>query len=261
MQRLTPLILESTMRLQAIILTYNEAAHIEACIASLKWADAVLVFDSFSTDDTLSRAERLGAQVIQHRFVNYSVQRQAALDAADADWVYFVDADERSSLAQAEEIRRCIADPAYDAYGVPRHNYIFGKLTKHAGWYPDYQVRLLRRDAVKYDMRRDVHEVVLVAAERCSTLTTPLIHENYRDVAQFIAKQERYTTLAAEELARQGVRVKPQNYILQPLRQFIWRFITLAGYKDGFHGLRLSALLAWYELQKYVRLARLQRGS
>jgi glycosyltransferase involved in cell wall biosynthesis len=252
------------MSLVAIILTLNEAQHIGDCIESLRWADSILVFDSFSTDDTVNIAKAAGVLVIQHAFVNYTAQRNAALEAVSDEWVYFVDADERSSPAQAEEIRRRISEPTLSAiagYWVPRHNHIAGKLTLGAGWYPDYQLRLLRRANARYDPSREVHEVVLLDGPE-GHLETPLVHYNYRTIQQFYEKQRRYTDYAARELYRQGVRVKPQNYVLQPLRHFIWRFVTLKGYRDGWHGLRLSLLMARYELQKYLRLKRLwRRGS
>jgi (heptosyl)LPS beta-1,4-glucosyltransferase len=249
------------MSLVAIILARDEAQNIAACIESLRWADSILVFDSFSADETASIAKAAGAQVIQHAFANYTAQRNAALEAVSDEWVYFVDADERSSPAQAEEIRRRTAEPTIAGYWVPRHNYILGKLTLGAGWYPDYQLRLLRREKARYDPSREVHELVLLDGPE-GYLETPLVHYNYRTLPQFYEKQRRYTDYAARELYRQGVRVKPQNFVLQPLRHFIWRFVTLQGYRDGWHGLRLSLLMAWYELQKYVRLSRMwRRGS
>lgn len=247
------------MSLVAIILTRDEAANILACIDSVRWADSIVVFDSFSADDTVALAEGAGARVIQHPWTNYTVQRNAALDAVADDWVFFVDADERSSQEQAAEIREKIGDPAYAGYWVPRHNYIFGKLTRHTGWYPDYQLRLLRRERARYDTAREVHEVVVLDGA-AGYLQTPLIHYNYRDLRQFIRKQEQYTDYAARELFRQGRRARPQNYVLQPIRHFLWRFVTLEGYRDGLHGLRLSALMAWYEFQKYLRLGRLTRN-
>jgi hypothetical protein len=249
-----------TVPLAAVILTKNEAAHITACIDSVRWVDAVVVFDAFSTDDTVRLAAQGGAQVVQHTWVNYSVQREAALRAADAEWVFFVDADERSSAEQAAEIRQKVCDPAVAGYWVPRHNYIFGKLTRGAGWYPDYQLRLLQPNRARYDATRAVHEFAELDGP-AGYLQTPLIHYNYRDLAHFLEKQERYTDYAAQEMYRQGQRIKPQNYVLQPLRHFVWRFITHKGYRDGLHGLRLSALMAWYEHQKYLRLARLTRGQ
>lgn len=243
------------MRLTAVILTYNEAAHISECIESVRFADDIVVFDSFSTDATVALAEREGARVLQNRFEDYAQQRNAALDAVrgQTDWVLFVDADERVTPELASEVRQKIADPAFAGFRIPRHNYIFGKLTLGAGWYPDYQTRLLRVDAARYDVTRKVHEVVILDG-REGTLDHPFLHYNYRDVEHFISKQRRYTAYDARIMYEQGIRPKPQNYLLQPLRQFWWRFVTLKGYQDGLHGLQLSMLMAWYELRKYLLL-------
>jgi (heptosyl)LPS beta-1,4-glucosyltransferase len=247
------------MALIALILTRNEASNIRECIDSLRWTDAVIVFDSYSTDDTLKIATECGARVMQHTFENYTLQRNAALaavfDKPTDDWILFIDADERTRPDLAAEIRATIADPQHFGYWIPRHNYIFGKLTRFTGWYPDYQLRLFRHDKGHYDESRDVHELVVLDGE-AGHLKTPLIHYNYQDLAHFVRKQEQYTDLAARDLFRQGVRVKPQNYLLQPLRHFYWRYVTLQGYRDGLHGLKLSLLMAWYEFQKYVRLRR-----
>jgi hypothetical protein len=246
--------------LVAIILTHNEAAHIAACIESLRWADRIVVYDSLSTDETAQRAQAAGATVMKHPFQNYSAQRESALQAVTEEWVFFVDADERSSDAQAAEIRDKIKNPAFHGYWVPRHNYIMGRLTRGGGWYPDYQLRLLRRARAHYDLTREVHELVMLDGD-ADYLETPLVHYNYRDLRHFIEKQGRYTDRAARDLFTQGIRVKPQNYLLQPLRHFIWRFWTLKGYRDGLHGLRLCSIMAWYEFQKYVRLSRLARSA
>jgi len=244
----------------AIILTRDEAVHIADCIESLRWTDGILVFDSFSSDTTVKIATEAGAVVLQHAFENYTKQRNAALEAVktthpDSTWVLFVDADERSSPEQGAEIRACMQDATIVGYWVPRHNYIFGKLTRHTGWYPDYQLRLLKIGKSRYDPTREVHETVLLDGPD-GHLKTPFVHYNYRDVRQFVGKQEKYTAYAAREMYLQGVRVKPQNFILQPIRHFWWRYVTLQGYRDGFHGLRLSLLMAWYEFKKYVFLSR-----
>jgi (heptosyl)LPS beta-1,4-glucosyltransferase len=246
------------VNLTAIILTKNEAEHITACIDSLRFADRILVFDSFSDDDTVQLAKAAGAEVMQRKFDHYAGQRNAALEAArgSADWVLFVDADERVTPELAAEARAAMEQPGYAGWRIPRHNYIFGKLTKGAGWYPDYQTRLLRVGAAHYDPERQVHElVVLDGAE--GTLTQPFIHYNYRDAQQFAEKQRRYSAYDARILYESGVRPKPQNYLLQPWRQFWWRFVTLKGYTDGLHGLRLSLLMAWNEFRKYRLLRNL----
>ena len=241
-----------------IILTYNESAHITDCIESLRFCDEIVVFDSFSTDDTMSLAMWAGVRMMQHPFSNYPTQRNAALEAVSdvADWVLFVDADERVSPQLAAEVREVIEKPGYAAWQIPRHNYIFGKLTKGAGWYPDYQTRLLRVGNAHYDPERTVHETAVLDGTLGST-THPFIHYNYRDLAQFLEKQRRYTAYDAQMLYAQGVSAKLKQLISMPLRHFWWRFITLEGYRDGLHGLRLSLLMAWNEYRKYRQLAHL----
>ncbi len=249
-------------KLTAIILTYNESEHIVACIESLQFADSVLVFDSYSTDSTVELARQAGADILQRPFDNYAAQRNAALEAVSGqtEWVLFVDADERVPPELADEILAVLDQPDYAGWQVPRHNYIFGRLTKGAGWYPDYQLRLLRVGYARYDPTRHVHEVVQLEG-KLGTLQNPLVHYNYRDMQQFRAKQQRYSAYEANILFEQGVRPKPQNYILQPLRHFRWRYLTLKGYRDGWHGLRLSLLMAWYEFRKYWLLRQLWQKS
>ena len=248
--------------LTAIVLTRNESAQIAECIKTLRFADRVIVFDSFSTDDTVAIAQRAGADIFQHEFTDYSAQRNAALDAADemTDWVLFVDADERITDALAQEIRQKINFPDYAGWRIPRHNYIFGILTRGAGWYPDYQTRLLRVGQAYYDTGRKVHEVVKLYGLE-GTIRHPLVHYNYRDLKQFKDKQEYYARFDAESLYSLGVKPKQRNLLLQPLRQFYWRFITLRGYSDRWHGFRLSLLMAWYEYRKYQALASMWRKS
>lgn len=242
------------VELTAVILTLNEASHIQACIESLHWADRTLVFDSFSQDNTVSLAMAAGAEVLQNPFANYAQQRNAALNAIQTEWVFFVDADERGTPELGEEIRQVIVNRSEMGWYVPRHNYIFGRLTTATGWYPDYQLRLFKHGKVHYE--RPVHELAVVAGD-IGYLAKPLIHYNYRDTAQFHAKQRAYATYEATILREKGIQARPQNFILQPLRQFWWRFVTLRGYQDGLHGLRLSLYMAYYEWVKYRKLARL----
>lgn len=238
----------------AITLTLNEEKHLPDCLASLAWADEVIVFDSFSTDRTVEIARAAGARVVQRPFDNYALQRNAALAATEAEWVLFVDADERVTPALAREIMSVLhPERSKDGWWIPRHNYLFGRLTLHAGWYPDYQLRLLRRTAARYDPARPVHELVQLAGE-AGHLASPLIHLNYETVAEFIRKQTDYARYDAERLSAEGVRARPHHLLSMPLRQLWWRFITLHGWRDGLHGLRLSWLMARFEFEKY-RLA------
>ena len=244
-------------KLTAIILTLNEQEHITDCIQSLDWCDDVVVFDSHSQDKTVALAEAAGTAVGFSIFENYAQQRNAALDFVETDWVFFVDADERGSAELGREVRQVMQQDEAGWY-VPRHNYIFGKLTKGAGWWPDYQLRLFRHGKVRYE--RPVHEVAVVDGS-IGKLQNPLTHYNYETIAQFHATQRNYTAYEASILEQNGVTPKFHTPYTMPLRHFYWRFITLNGYRLGRHGLRLSLLMARYEHRKYRLLATKTRAG
>lgn len=238
----------SPLKLTAVILTLNEAHNVVPCIESLWWADEIVVFDSYSQDETCQLAEQAGARILQSPFENYAQQRNAALDAIHTDWIFFVDADERGTAALGEEVREVITNRPERGWYVPRHNYIFGRLTLGAGWFPDYQARLFDHSKVHYE--RPVHEVADVDGE-LGYLQNPLIHHNYRDTTHFHRKQVAYSKHEANILKAQGIQPKVYTPYTQALRQFWWRFVTLHGYRDGWHGLRLSGYMAYYEWFKY----------
>jgi (heptosyl)LPS beta-1,4-glucosyltransferase len=242
-----------------VVLTRNEEKNIRPCLGTLQWADELLVLDSLSEDATVEIAEDMGAEVHQRPFVNYPSQRNTGLQLASKEWVFFVDADERVTPELAEEIESVVDDVVFAGWWVPRKNYIFGKWIRHAGWFPDYQLRLLRRDKARYDERREVHELVDLDGE-AGYLQNLMIHYNYDTIQQFRARQSRYTDYEARMMFENGERARMHNFILQPLRQFHWRCVALKGYKDGRHGLLLSLLMAYYELVRYKKLWRLQRG-
>jgi glycosyltransferase involved in cell wall biosynthesis len=257
-------------KLAAIVLTKDEERHIGDCLDSLAWIDRRVVFDSFSSDRTCEIAREYGAEVIQHPFSDYASQRNAALDAIDAEWIFFVDADERCTPQLAEEINLVVARGGQESAGlsssgsvvgwrVPRKNYLFGKLTRGAGYWPDYQMRLLKRGHTRYE--RPASEIVSLEGQS-DNLKNPLIHYNYKSIAQFHQKQTFRIDFEAANLFKQGVKPKFYTPYSQYVRHFWWRFKTLKGYQDGFHGFRLSLMLAYYFGYRYYRrLAELWKNS
>ena len=236
----------STQTIAAIIITKNEARHITDCITALQpWVEQVVVWDSYSDDDTVALAQAAGATVHQRAFDNFAAQRQAALDGVAAEWILFVDADERVTPALGQEVRQVITQGGVNGYWIPRRNFIVGDEIRHGGYYPDYQLRLLRRSAARYDLTRAVHETVDVGGA-AGWLQAPFIHYNYGDWAQFHRKQRVYARYEAQILRGRGIRPRPHNFILQPLREWRRRYLTLQGWRDGWPGLRLALLLAWY---------------
>jgi glycosyltransferase involved in cell wall biosynthesis len=246
-------------KLIAAILTKNEARHISECIQSVAWADGVLVSDSYSDDGTVKIAHELGATVVQHPFANFAAQRNTALaDAQDmgAEWVFFIDADERATPALAAEIRHATREEGIVGWWVPRYNYIMGHKMRGGGWYPDHQLRLLCADRAHYDPAREVHETVILDGE-AGYLQEHFIHYNYDTLAHFRAKQNRYLDFEAKILRQQGVRLRPWTYVSMPLREFWRRYVTLKGYRDGWVGLLLCGLMGWYTFRAYLRLAQM----
>lgn len=228
------------------ILARNNEDEIAACLESVAWADErIVILDTRTTDRTSAIAASMGARVVAHRFEDFARQREFGLSLPSTDWLFYVDSDERATPALAAEIRQVIEREDCVGWWVPRRNMIWGKEIRHGGWYPDYQLRLLRLGYAHYDMTREVHEIVELDGQE-GHLREPLIHHNYRTVRQFIAKQQQYVDLEAGIRLKQGIRPHAWTYPLQPLREFKRYYWSLRGYRDGFHGLLLSLLVAYY---------------
>jgi hypothetical protein len=242
------------------ILARDVETDIADCLNSVDWADErIVLLDSRSSDGTAAIAGAMGARVVEHRFEDFARQREYGLTLPRNEWLFYVDSDERGTPALGAEIRQVIEDPSRVGWWVPRRNVIWGHEVRHGGWYPDYQLRLLKLGHVHYDLTREVHEIVVPQGD-VGRLREPLIHHNYRTFGQFVAKQRQYVTYEAEILRKQGVRPKPWTYVLQPLRELYRRYILLQGYRDGLCGLILCLLVAYYYgFLVTVRLGRLWR--
>lgn len=247
--------------LSVIILTHNEEKHIRDCIVSVRdFADELLVLDDSSTDRTVEIARALGVRVEQRKLDNFPNQRNAAIDLARGDWIFFIDADERATPALGKEIQDTIRNSQFAGFWIPRRNIIFGKEIRFTGWSPDYQPRVLRKGCARFDPAREVHELVLWDGE-AGYLREPLIHYNYETIAQFRRKQMIYTRYEAQVWFDEGKRARKRGFIGQPLREFFRRYISLQGWRDGGHGLLLSGLMAYYALMRQKLLWQMQNPS
>lgn len=244
------------------VIARDAALTIDRCLASLAWADSLLVVvDDRTVDATADLAAQRGAKVEVRPFTDFARQRNAALQRAGSDWLLFVDADEVVTEELAREVRAIIdgGEPSTAGYWIPRRNILFGRWVRHAGWSPDYQLRLLRVQDARYREDRTVHELVDLRGE-AGYLQAPLVHFNYATLSEFCTRQRYYASMEGADMFRRGVRPKPQNYVLQPWRQFWRRYVTWQGYRDGGVGLLLSSLMAYYELRSYLELTALWRG-
>lgn len=245
-------------------LARDEAAHLRACFESLApltglpFVDTLVVLDRRADDATKQAAEEVADHVITSEFVNFSAQRNRALDNTSGEWLFFIDPDERMTPALAKEIEQSIGEDEAAAYRVPRRNIIFGYEVRHTGWSPDYQIRLMRRESCRYDEAQAVHEVPIVHGET-GTLHEPLIHFNYESWGQFLSKQRSYAKHEAGALYTSGLRATPKSMLGQPLREFKRRFFDYRGYMDGTLGLSLSFAMMLYKAEAYRQLWLLQR--
>ncbi|MGI9145888.1 MAG: glycosyltransferase family 2 protein [Chloroflexota bacterium] len=243
-------------RLTAAIIARDEENMLGECLRSVAFADERLVLvDSATRDRTREVASACGARVAERAFQNFGAQRDAALALATGDWVLFVDADERVTPGLQDEVLERVRQPCgRRGFWVPRDNYLMGRVVRHAGWFPDYQLRLLERGAARFDPSRPVHELALVDGE-VGHLREPLLHLNYRSLAEFVRKQERYCRLEAERWLIRFGPPRARALLGQPVREFWRRYVELAGYREGPLGLMLCVVLAFYA-GKAVWLAR-----
>lgn len=235
------------------VITLNEAANIEACLASVAWADEVLVVDSGSTDGTADLARARGARVIVRDWPGYAAQKNFAAREAAHDWILSVDADERVTPELAKEIRDTLArDPGQSGFRMPRVTWHLGRWIRTTDWYPDYQLRLYHRARATWPPRR-VHESVAASGE-VGRLRSELQHFAYRDLSHHFATMDRYTTLAAEDMRAAGRRAGFFDLAVHPCAAFFRNYILRRGFIDGSAGFVISAMNAYYVFLKFAKL-------
>lgn len=247
-------------RLTALIITFNEAAHITAAVESVAWADEVLVVDSHSTDNTADLARRAGARVEVRDWPGYIDQKNYAASIARNDWVLSLDADERVTPELAAEIKALLAgDPPRAGYRIPRVSYYLGRWIRSTDWYPDPQLRLYDRRRGQWTGRY-VHESVKVEGAS-GMLQHDLQHYTYRDVSHHLKTIDRYTSLAARQMHEDGRRSGIPHVLLHPPAAFLRNYLVRGGFRDGSVGLIVSLLNSYYVFCKFVKLWELQNQA
>ena len=232
------------MSVAAVVITKNEERNIEVCLASLRWTDEIIVVDAESTDRTVEIARRFTPHVFVRPWPGYGPQKNFGFEQTKADWLLVVDADERVTEPLREEIRRLLAVglPAGIAgFEVPRRNFFYGRWIRGGGIYPDYQLRLFRRSAGRYD---DVllHERLHLTG-RIERLTQPLDHYSMPGIREHVRKMARYTTLGAREKLKGRRRIGWLDLAGNHIGTILKTYFLRGGYWDGVHGI-IVALFA-----------------
>lgn len=242
----------TAQQVSAVVITRDEEARLRACLETLAWADEIVVVDAESRDATVRIAREFTDRVLVRPWPGFAAQKNFGLAQARGDWVLSVDADEQVSGELAAEVRRVVGGATRHAgYAVSRRNLFLGAWIRHGGLYPDWQLRLFRRGAGRF-RDRAVHESVEVQGS-VGRLGGALVHRSYDSVADFVERAHRYSSLAAEEWVRQGRPVRASDLVLRPAARFASMYVAHRGFLDGWRGLLLAQLYAYYVLMRTAK--------
>lgn len=226
--------------------TYNCAETVRKTLESVKWADELLVVDSFSTDGTLEICRGYGARILQHEYVNSAVQKNWAVGQCQNEWVLQIDSDEVLEAGAQTEILDAVetASPNVDAFRLPRKNHVLGKWVRYGGIYPDWEMRLFRRDKGRW-FDREVHSNVRVPGET-GTLRHHILHYGMPHISKQLRNLDRYTRYETDELRKRNKRFHVFDLLLRPILTFLYRYFWLQGFRDGMRGFVVCAYLSVY---------------
>ena len=246
-------------RLSVIVVAHDAAAQLAGCLASAAFADEAVVIDSGSNDGTRKIAADLGARVIEKEWLGFGRQKQFAVEQAENDWVLCLDADERVSPELAASIVRALDAPAARVYRMARRNRFLGRWLRHGEGYPDWSPRLFDRKSARWSDDA-VHEKVLYAVSP-GTLSGDLLHDSAEDLGRYLEKQNRYTTLAAQDLFDRGRRAGVLELAFSPFVRFIKFYLVRLGFLDGLPGLVHISIGCMNSFMKYAKLIELKKAK
>lgn len=244
-------------QLSVYIIAYNEEDKIADAIKSVLWANEIVVADSYSTDATVKIATALGARVIQIPFKGfYGRVRNQAVKACQYEWIFSLDADERCTDEVKNEIYSIIKDPkSKDVYHIPRRNLFFGRWVKHAWTYPDYrQPQLFRKGTMTYQDGAPHDSFNLHTNKPVAYLKQAIWQIPFKNISEIFYKSDRYSTLAAQALAREGKK----SSIFKAITHAVWAFIKFyfikRGFLDGWQGFLIAVSSAEGSFYRYIKL-------
>jgi glycosyltransferase involved in cell wall biosynthesis len=245
--------------LSVVIITRDAATQIVPCLKSAAFADEIVVVDSGSSDDTVALAIANGARVVSHEWQGFGKQKQYAVTQAQHDWVLCLDADERVTDELLNSIEATLRLPEFNAYKMPRRNRFMGRYLRHGEGYPDWSLRLFHRAHASWS-DDTVHEKVETLVS-VGILKGDLLHESEQGIADYLHKQNGYTTIQAQELHRTGVRADAAKLLLSPLVRFFKFYVLRRGFLDGVPGLIHILIGCFNTFSKYAKLIEHNRGA
>jgi glycosyltransferase involved in cell wall biosynthesis len=248
-------------KLSACVITFQEEDRIEDCLESLAFCDELVVVDSRSTDRTRELAAARGARVVERDWPGHVKQKEFAIRLASHEWVLCVDADERVS----DELRREIVAlrdggfAGHAGWSFPRKTFYLGRFVEHGLWYPDRQLRLFDRRRGRWG-GHDPHDRVELEGS-AGKLRGDLLHYSYRGLDDHLRTIEKYTTIMAQGMRERGVRASALDLVTHPAARFLRGYVLKLGFLDGWRGLLIACLAAYYAMLKYAKLLVAQRRA
>ena len=244
-----------TEKISVCVITFNEHRNLARCLDSVRWADEIIVLDSFSTDDTVEIARRYTSRVYQHKWMGYIGQKKLVKDMATCPWVMFVDADEEVSDELREEIEKRFSKPIpqeLDAFEFPRLVRYLNRWIRHGDWYPDVKLRLFRKDRGQCG-GQEPHDRIFVPGRICR-LKGVLHHYTYRGIEDQIATLNRFSSISAGGKEAEGRRFHVFDLVFHPPFRFLRSYIFKRGFLDGIPGLIVSTSIAFGTFIKYAKI-------
>jgi glycosyltransferase involved in cell wall biosynthesis len=245
----------------AIVIAMNNERTIARCIESLRWADEIVVVDSGSTDRTVEICSELGAKVhVTSDWPGHGPQKNRALDLATAEWVISVDSDEWVTVQLREEIERAVASAGpRRGYAVPRRSTFCGREMRHSGWWPDYVLRVFRRESGRFTDDHTHERLVVEGA--VGRLGSPIMHEAITDLDQMLGKMNAYSSASARMKLDAGKRASLASAVAHGLWAFFRTYVLRRGFLDGREGFLLAVANAEGSYYRYVKLMMLDRKA
>lgn len=245
-------------KLSVLLPTFNNEKTIRDCLESIKWADEILVVDSFSTDRTVEICREYGTRILQHEYIQSAKQKNWAIPQCANEWVLQIDTDEILEPGTYEEIQVALdsAESSLQLFCIPRKNHVFGEWLTCAGLYPDYQTRLFRRDIGRFE-DKEVHAHVQVPG-RIETLRHHILHYGMPTIGKQLGNIDRYSRYQADEMKKRGKRFHWYHLVLHPWLVFVYYYVLMRGFTAGYRGLLISVINATFDFFAHAKLWELE---
>jgi len=246
----------SNIKISAVVNTRNESKNIYACLKTLGFCDEIVVVDMESTDDTKEIAKQFTDRVYDHKMVGYvEPARNFAIQKAIGEWILIVDADERIPKTLASKLIQIADKNSGDFVRIPRKNLIFGEWMRHSRWWPDFNIRFFKKNAVQWqDAIHSIPITIGTGVNLDEESDMAIEHHHYGNIDEYFERSLRYSSQQAKELVKSGYKFDPKDLITKPVGEFISRFFAGEGYRDGLHGLVLAFLQFFSVMLIYLKV-------